>query len=101
MNTDSARENGAGAGAGGESPTASRSPVVAALVLTSLALHGVFLVARSATIAKGCAVAAAVTAVVSALLREPRALHATLLVALLAGWIASDAPLAWPLYLAV
>ncbi len=99
MTTEASRP--VGAGDGGESPTARRSPVVAALVLSSIALYAAFLVVRSAKVAMACAIGGAVVAVGSAVLREPRAMHATLLIALLMGWIASNAPLAWPLYLAI
>jgi len=74
---------------------------VAVLVLGTVVLYAVFLLVPSLSIARGCAVGAGLVVVASALLHEPKAMHAALLFALMMGWTASGGPPAWPLYLFV
>src|SRR5438874_343195 len=72
---------------------------VAPPVLATVLLYAAFLVVPSPMVARGCAIAAGLVVIASALLNEPKAMHAALLFTLMMGWTASGAPLAWPIYL--
>ena len=82
------------------SPMNPPSRRVALLVLASIAMHAGFMLVRAPVAAQALAWSAAAVALLSALMREPQALHATLLFALIMGWAGLPHPLlVWPLYL--